>query len=141
MRLQSVPAQFRRKMLASVAAAAAAVAIISTVAVPIAANATQPNPDHKVTLCHATHSYSNPYVEISVDVAAVLNGGHGNHVGPVFDPSLPKHDDWGDIIASFDFGPGEQYAGMNLTPDGQAILNAGCDVTAVTTTTGGGGGA
>ena len=28
--------------------------------VPPAANATQPNPEHKVTLCHATDSYSHP---------------------------------------------------------------------------------
>jgi hypothetical protein len=136
--LQKRPAQARLMVFAGFAAAAAAAAIISAVAIPMAANATPPNPDHQVTLCHATDSYSNPYVEITVDVAAVLNGGHGDHVGPVFDPSLPKHDKWGDIIPSFDFGPGEQYAGMNLTADGQAILDAGCQFT--TTTTGGGGG-
>jgi len=124
----------RRRMFAGLAAGVAAVAVVAAVAIPLAASATQPNPDHKVTLCHATDSYSNPYVQITVDVAAVLNGGHGNHVGPVFDPSLPKHTKWGDIIPAFDFGPGEQYPGMNV-PDGQAILDAGCQFIPVTTTT------
>jgi hypothetical protein len=120
------------------ATATAAVVLAAGVLLPLVASATQPNPDHKVTLCHATHSEPNPYVQITVDVAAVLNGGHGDHTGPVFDPSLPTHEAWGDIIPPFDFGPGEQYAGMNLTPAGQAILDAGCQVTPATTTTTGG---
>jgi hypothetical protein len=44
------------------------------------------------------------------------------------------------LIPSFDIGPGEQHAGMNLTPDGQAILDAGCQVAPATTTTTIGGG-
>jgi LPXTG-motif cell wall-anchored protein len=99
------------------------------------AGATQPNPEHQVTLCHRTDSYSNPYVEITVDVASVLNTeGHDSHNGPVFYPEIPKHTEWGDIIPAFDFGPGEQYAGKNL-PEGQAILDAGCVVESATTTT------
>src|SRR5215468_2094575 len=65
---------------------------------PTAANATKPNPEHKVTLCHATDSHSNPYVRITVDVAAVLHNGHDGHNGPVFYPAIPKHTKWGDII-------------------------------------------
>ena len=135
MSLQPEAGPSRNRRAAGFAAVMAAVAIVAALAVPMVAGATQPDPGHKVTLCHATDSYSNPYVQVTVDVAAVLNGGHGDHVGPVFDPSLPKHTKWGDIIPAFDFGPGEQYAGMNV-PDGQAFLDAGCGAT--TTTTGGG---
>jgi hypothetical protein len=102
---------------------------------PTAANATKPNPEHKVTLCHATNSYSNPYVEINVDVASVLHNGHDGHDGPVFYPDIPKHTKWGDIIPPFDFGPGEVYAGKNWTADGIAILNNGCTVPSPRTTT------
>jgi hypothetical protein len=100
------------------------------------AGATQPNPEHQVTLCHRTDSYSNPYEEITVDVASVLNTeGHDSHDGRIFFPDIPKHEQWGDIIPPFDFGPGEQYAGQNFDTDGQAILDAGCTVASVTTTT------
>ncbi len=51
-----------------------------------AASATKPPADgadpadgHKITICHATNSLSNPYVEITIDVAAWN------------DPSDPKH--------------------------------------------------
>jgi LPXTG-motif cell wall-anchored protein len=100
------------------------------------AGATQPNPEHQVTLCHRTDSYTNPYREITVDVASVLNTeGHDSHDGRIFFPDIPKHEQWGDIIPPFDFGPGEQYAGQNYGTDGQAILAAGCTVASVTATT------
>jgi hypothetical protein len=140
MGLQSYRLQRCRQAATGFVAGAAVAALVSVVVVPMSAHATQPDPTHKVTLCHATDSYTNPYVEITVDVAAVLNGGHGNHVGPVFDPTLTSQPKWGDIIPAFDLGPGEQYPGMNLTPDGQAILDAGCQVTTTSTTMGGGGG-
>jgi hypothetical protein len=97
------------------------------------AGATQPNPEHKITLCHRTDSRSNPYVTESVDVASELFQGHDGHDGPVFSPDLPQHEKWGDIIPAFDFGPGEQYAGKNL-PAGQAILDNGCVLPETTTT-------
>jgi hypothetical protein len=101
---------------------------------PAAANATQPNPDHKVTLCHRTDSYSNPYVRITVDVASVLHNGHDGHNGPVFFPAIPKHEKWGDIIPPFDFGPGESYAGKNWTPAGIAVFDNGCAIPSSPTT-------
>jgi hypothetical protein len=100
------------------------------------AGATQPDPEHKVTLCHATDSYSNPYVTESVDVASPLFVGHDGHDGPVFFAAIPKGTKWGDIIPAFDFGGSEVYAGKNLTTEGQAILDNGCVAPdAVTTTT------
>ncbi|HEY5155885.1 MAG TPA: hypothetical protein VIJ47_14185 [Acidimicrobiales bacterium] len=89
--------------------------------------------DHKVTLCHATDSYTNPYVSVTVDYHSVVNGGHGNHDGPVFDPSVQGRK-WGDIIPAFDLGPGAQYAGMNLDAVGQTILTSDCSVVPSTTT-------
>ena len=97
------------------------------------AGATQPNPEHKITLCHRTDSYTNPYVTESVDVASALFEGHDGHNGPVFYAAIPKGTKWGDIIPAFDFGPGEQYAGKNV-PEGQAILDNDCVLPDTTTT-------
>lgn len=99
-----------------------------------AVGATQPNPEHKITLCHRTDSYTNPYVPESVDVASALFEGHDGHNGPVFYAAIPKGTKWGDIIPAFDFGPGEVYGGKNLT-DGSAILDNGCNLPGTTTTT------
>ena len=54
------------------------------------AGATKP-PDHKITICHRTDSYTNPYVVITVDVASVHFAGHQTHDGPIFFPEIPKH--------------------------------------------------
>jgi LPXTG-motif cell wall-anchored protein len=108
--------------------------VVVGVFLPSSAHATQPNPEHKVTLCHATHSYSNPYVVINVDIASVLFHGHDGHDGPVFYAEIPKHHKWGDIIPPFNYGPGKQYAGKNWS-EGQAIWNADCQSTPSTPTT------
>ena len=99
----------------------------------IASSASGDQTPHKVTLCHATDSYTNPYVSVTVDFNAVVLGGHGSHDGPVFDPSIQGRK-WGDIIPAFDFGPGNQYAGMNLDAVGQQILGSGCLFVPSTTT-------
>jgi hypothetical protein len=82
----------------------------------------------KVTICHRTNSNSNPYVEITPDVAGVLDG-HAGHAGPVWDPTLKaQHIKWGDIIPPFDYQDGDSVAhfdGLNW-PAGQAILENGC---------------
>lgn len=83
----------------------------------------------KVTICHATNSESNPYIEISVSVASsgYLHGGHADHTGVIWYPGA-KGDgvSWGDIIPAYDHGT-FHYAGLNV-PDGTAILEAGCDL-------------
>ena len=78
-----------------------------------------PTTTRKVTLCHRTSSYTNPYVEITVDQNSVLSQGHGSHTGGVFPAA-----GWGDIIPPFD-----GYAGLNWTPEGQTILASDCDAT------------
>jgi hypothetical protein len=78
----------------------------------------------------------NPYVEITVSVHAAdgISDGHeggdhfGQHEGPLFDASMEQGDDWGDIIPSVDNeGNPMPLGGMNW-PEGQDILEAGCEV-------------
>ena len=88
------------------------------------ASATKPEPDHKVTICHATASATNPYVVITVDVASIVgDSGHG-HSGV----------NAGDIIPPFAMD-GYVYAGNNWDAAHQAILKNGCNAPAETTTT------
>jgi len=102
--------------------------------------ATQPDPLHKVTICHRTNSETNPYVQITVDEASV-DGDAGNdngqgdhlieHVGPVFTAGLKDLGvEWGDIIPPF-YSDGETltgYATLNWDEAGQAIFANGCDL-------------
>ena len=78
---------------------------------PAFANSHTP-PDHRVTICHATGSATNPYVVITPAKAAVINGHGGDW-----------HQDARDIIPPF-----EGFAGLNWDAEGQAIFNAGCQV-------------
>jgi len=101
---------------------------------PSTALATKPAPDHKVTICHATSSHSNPYVMPTVDIASSghLRGGHDTrHEGPIWSPTLAKHVKWGDIIPPYTYGT-FSYAGQNWTAEGRAIHAAGCFVLVAT---------
>jgi len=55
-----------------------------------AASATQPDPEHKVGLCHRTASDTNPYVYIEVDEAAVP--AHVGNTLPGHKPTVWKTD-------------------------------------------------
>lgn len=103
-----------------------AMAAVVITAVP--AWGTQGEP-HKVTLCHRTHSETNPYVEVTVDVASVKFEGHDSHDGPIWYPGA-KEDGvfWGDIIPAFSIGDGYpfDYAGKNV-PEGQSFLDNACE--------------
>jgi len=81
---------------------------------------------NKVSLCHATHSTTNPYVLITIDPAAIIKRGHDLHHnkspnGTVLRPERTFWDlvnpsaqnDWDDIIPSFDWS----YFG---NPDGNS---------------------
>lgn len=97
--------------------------------------------DHnsKITLCHATHSTNNPYVEITVarEAADGLAGdheSHGDHYGHhglggvIYDESMEQGDEWDDIIPDVDDdGNPMPHDGLNWT-EGQAILDAGCEI-------------
>jgi hypothetical protein len=109
---------------------AAAFALIGVTAFAPAASASAPT-NHQVTLCHATNSDANPYVLVTVDVTAGgLQGGHDDHTGPVWNPTLKaSHESWGDIIPAFSYTE-FTFAGLNLTAEGQAILDNGCQIPA-----------
>jgi LPXTG-motif cell wall-anchored protein len=112
------------------------------------AQAAPPANTDNVTICHRTHSVTNPYVRITVDKRSVGNAnskhGGGAHddwatslyqtkPNPnVYDPSktYPANDKkWGDIIAFTDVsgnpltGSAANVAGLNNTGIGAAIFN------------------
>jgi hypothetical protein len=88
------------------------------------ASATQGDPGHTVTICHATASATNPYVVITVDVASIGDdSGHGR-----------SGVNEGDIIPPFDIA-GHVYAGNNWDAAHQAIFASDCGVPTSTTST------
>jgi hypothetical protein len=120
------PPRHRRRLVAGVAG-------IAVLAVTVAAASTATAQDHKVTLCHATASRTNPYVSITVDYHSIVQQGHGEHDGPVYVEGIGER--WGDIIPAFDLGEGAVFDGQNLDSGGHAILDGGCVAAPTTTTT------
>jgi LPXTG-motif cell wall-anchored protein len=126
-------AAVRRRGAARLVMTALATSVLATVVVvPLAA-------DHasaasaKITICHRTHSTTNPYRRITVSQNAVTNSRHGGHDGPVFDPTYdypPNQKIWGDIIPGGD-ADGLPYNGSNAiaenwTVEGKAAFAAHC---------------
>lgn len=107
-----------RRMTASLGVVAA-LALGSVGMSASAASATKPDPLHKVTICHATASKTNPYVVITVDIASIVgDSGHGN-----------SGVNEGDIIPPFTMD-GYVYLGHNW--DTQHYPAAGCVIPGVT---------
>lgn len=116
--------------------ALAAVVIVALQTAPVEAKDKPEKPEEaKVTICHRTNADTNPYVQITVDVSAVdgLKGAdhYGEHQGPIWNDTLKaQHIEWGDIIPPVD----AFHAGLNWNAEGQAIFNAGCNLSTPPTT-------
>ncbi len=61
------------------AAFTTAVAVAGLLALPATATPKDASGEHTVTICHVTNSASNPYVLITVDVAAFDGEGTNDH--------------------------------------------------------------
>ena len=69
----------RRRIAATILALVGVFSISSGFALASGAYATKPAPNHKVDVCHATSSDTNPYVFINVDIASTKFQGHLMH--------------------------------------------------------------
>jgi uncharacterized repeat protein (TIGR01451 family) len=87
----------------------------------------------KLTICHATSSYANPYIVNTPNISSTgyVESGHNDHVGPVWYPEIPKTTVWGDIIPSYSVLLADStifhFPGLNWTSEGQSIYNNGCN--------------
>ena len=119
-------------------------------------------PSTKVTICHRTHSVTNPYRRITVAQSSIIGGAnskHGNASGAhnqwsesrfggsltqapslnVFSSShtyTPASDKkWGDIVPNVDVSGNQiqgNFPGLNYTGDGLAIYNGSDAISACT---------
>ncbi|MFZ2024984.1 MAG: SdrD B-like domain-containing protein [Microgenomates group bacterium] len=87
--------------------------------------------EKKVTICHASDSQTNPYIEQKPNKSADVSG-HDGHNGVIWYPGIADHA-WGDIIPPF-YYVGGQYLGQNWDTAGQAIWNNGCVIPPTTGT-------
>src|SRR3954464_13709731 len=67
----------------------------------------------KITICHRTHSTTNPYRRITVSQNAVQNAKHGGHDLPNGSLNPPVYD------ATFSYAPNNKYWG-DVIPGGDA---------------------
>ena len=94
------------------AAAGLATAALNQGGEPVVRGAT------KVTICHATSSETNPYVQESVDDDSIVKeNGHDSHPADIIPP-----------FSYVDGGQTNHYPGKNWDTQGQAIWTNGCDV-------------
>jgi hypothetical protein len=110
--------KFVRYFAFTVSAVGLAVLGLATAGLGFAGETAAP-PSHKVTICHATHSATNPYVAITVDVSSAGEAQilHGHR----------EHSD--DVIPTF------VYDGVTYPGQGdQSILANGCIVSQTTST-------
>lgn len=74
-------------------------------------------PKTEVTICHATHSETNPYVQESPDIDSIFKPeGHDHHPDDIIPP----------FVYVDQSGQTQQYPGKNWDSTGQAIWENGC---------------
>ena len=102
-------------------------ALVLTAAMAAPTVATQPiegdaENGHKVTVCHATNSFTNPYVVIQVDIAAA--GGLAKVMGH-YDHVTLHAKGWGDWIAAFEYD-GVSYPAQGISPTADVDVPEAC---------------
>jgi hypothetical protein len=108
----------------------------TVVAAPASATPIDHGATGKVTLCHATHAVTNPYVIITIDPAAIFRQGHDLHhwrhpngttlrtPRTFFQVDSPSaQNDWDDVIPAFYYTTAQDpvpafYPGLNWPADG-----------------------
>ncbi len=92
--------------------------------------------DNPITICHRTHSATNPYVQITVDTDSTKFEGHEGHdEGPVPDPATAENFAavkanggwWGDIIPPTSDDGTIQVTPLNWDEAGQSVYSNGCN--------------
>lgn len=90
------------------------------------------NKNDKQTICHATSSNSNPYVVITPNKNADVEGHDRHSEAGIWTPTMKASGlRWGDIIPPFtynDHGETKTYPGMNWDATGQAWFANDCAV-------------
>lgn len=107
-----------KKFKLALAGVASAVMLAGAPAFAVPSTSGDDNPHNKVTICHATKSKSNPYVQISVNANGSVSGHAGN-----------QHQDGNDIIPPFDYndnGATKHFAGQNWNAQGQTVFSHDC---------------
>jgi hypothetical protein len=108
----------------------AALAIVATPALATGNN----NGNDKVTICHATSSEGNPYVQNQPSKSGDVNGhdGHDNDIIPAFgyNHEHPGTIHWHGFTPHFHSSTDHEheYAGKNWDEEGQAIWNNDCNI-------------
>ena len=111
-----------RALAAAFVAAGVTALVLLAVASGASGSPSDPNFGHKVTICHATASSSNPFTLNDVDVASSgLKAGHQDHAGDIIPPFTYVDKD--DNVISY---PGKNLTTQYGTSTGAQVLANGC---------------
>jgi hypothetical protein len=112
-------------------AAVAALLGIASFGVAASASANGSSGFQPVTLCHATHSLSNPYVTITVDNQGKLNGHlhHADDIIPAPEGGCPKGDPCSVNDESVTSEPGGKCGSSSTTSTSTTVTSTSTDPT------------
>ena len=117
-----------RKWITAVALAAATLALSASAAFANGNDCPDDKdngPKPKVTICHSTSSFSNPYVSESPNANSTQLEGHEGHTGKLFNG---VDEGWGDIIPDVADDGVTPVTPMNFGVAGKYLLAHDCEV-------------
>jgi hypothetical protein len=106
--------------------------LIGAIMILVGVSKIEAKQDHKIRICHATDSHTNPYTNPEVDQDAVdgdlgNDNGQGDHYlehnGEVWHEGIADHS-WGDIIPPIE----GVHEGKNWNEEGRAFWNNSCNI-------------